>query len=122
MSSMFLVVYTSAHLIGAVSLPLTDKQCEHARDNWVEFQQSMIESKLDAATDYTYACERHANRPKVQAEVPNRATLESDCWNLLGGLKNCQVLPNGDIETHSPRDMQGKTKFYVIKFKDRSKL
>jgi hypothetical protein len=122
MSSMFLVVYTSAHLIGAVSLPLTAKQCEVARENWVSMQQVSMETKAEHQLDFTYACERHKVRPKVQFDIPERAVFESDCWNLLGGLKNCRQLPNGDIENHSIRNMDGSMKFYVIKFKDRAKL
>jgi|tagenome__1003787_1003787.scaffolds.fasta_scaffold20987367_8 hypothetical protein len=48
MSSMFLVVYTSAHLIGAVSYPLPEKICEQVRDEWAKLYD-----------DYTFACEEH---------------------------------------------------------------
>lgn len=117
---MFLVTYTAAHLIGAVSLPLTEKLCEQAREMWVSTKQAVIDGKLDGEiAGYTFECERYTVRPKVQVAIDARGVFESDCWNIHGGMKNCRQLPNGDVEMHSPRDMQGQVKFWTIKFKDR---
>lgn len=110
MSSMFLVVYTSAHLIGAVSYPLPEKICEQVRDEWAKLYD-----------DYTFACEEHAVRAKVQVSISERERLESDCQILYGGMKNCRQLPNGDVEMHTPWLPSGKREFTTIKFKDRLK-
>lgn len=110
MSSMFLVVYTSAHLIGAVSYPLPQQVCEQYRDDKAPFYG-----------EYTFRCEAHAVRPQVQVSIPERERFESDCQTLHGGMKNCRQLPNGDVEMHSPRNMDGSIKFTIIKFKDRLK-
>ncbi|MBR1332821.1 hypothetical protein [Bradyrhizobium ottawaense] len=112
MSSTFLVVYTSAHLIGAVSYPLPEKICEQVRD----LSSAVYE-------DHTFVCERQATRPKVQANIDteHRARFESDCWTLYGGMKNCRQLPNGDVEMHTPWMPSGRRIFSTIKFKDRLK-
>ncbi|WP_156952153.1 hypothetical protein [Bradyrhizobium sp. WSM1743] len=121
MSSMFLVVYTSAHLIGAVSYPLTPTLCEQALEQWNDTKQAVIDGKLDGEiAGYTFACERHDVRPKVQAKIDAREQFESDCWNIHGGMKNCHQYPNGDVEMHGPRDpVNGSVKSWTIKFKDR---
>lgn len=110
MSSMFLVVYTSAHLIGAVSYPLPVKVCEQYREETSQFYP-----------EYTFACEEHALRPKVQASIPERERFESDCRTLYGGMKNCVQLPNGDVQTHTGFMPNGRRIFTTIKFKDRLK-
>ncbi|WP_407114131.1 hypothetical protein [Bradyrhizobium sp. LMG 9283] len=116
MSSMFLVVYTTAHLIGAVSHPLTDQTCATAQDVWLERM-----SFRDNAREYVFACEVHRTRPKVQTRIDpdDRAQFESDCFNLHQGLPKCAVLPNGDISIVGMLHSNGKREITVIKFKDR---
>jgi len=59
---MFLVVYTSAHLIGAVSKPLTERQCARARDFWVAQRVEETAQRPDDP-QYTFACEQQRAVP-----------------------------------------------------------
>ncbi|UPJ97415.1 hypothetical protein [Bradyrhizobium sp. 172] len=58
-------------LIAAVNYPLPEKICEQVRDEWAKLYD-----------DYTFACEEHAVRPKVQVSISERKRLASDCQTL----------------------------------------
>lgn len=116
----FLVVYTSAHLIGAVSYPLPSKKCEEA----VKERISLEEWRLNQYPDeqrYTFVCEQHKSRPKVQTKIQegDRERFESDCFNLHGGYPKCQQLPNGDANFVG--GIAGQRNCFTIKFRDRLK-
>ncbi|MBR1362806.1 hypothetical protein [Bradyrhizobium ottawaense] len=121
---MFLVAYTSAHLIGAVSQPLGDQLCANALGRYGSMG-SGIQEKTRTDPDgnelprevYTVACEKHDRRPKVQTKIDKdtREEFESDCTNLYRDVYDCQQLPNGDVELNDDTDHT------VIKFHERWK-
>lgn len=84
--SFYLVVYTAAHLIGAVSPPLDLDQCAYREDDWIERHSDR---------GYTFACEEHDKRPKVQIKIPTKDRRFYESYCVSNGL-GCEDLPNGD--------------------------
>lgn len=86
--SFYVVVYTAAHLVGAVSAPLDLDTCAATTDHWTERNAANGEH-------YIFACEEHDKRPKRQTKmsVEDRRFYESYC--VSHGL-GCEDLPNGD--------------------------
>ncbi|WP_368506930.1 hypothetical protein [Bradyrhizobium lupini] len=133
MSSVFLVVYTSAHLIGAVSYPLGDQLCANALGRWTWGGQEILEKKgKDVSGEdqyggaYTFACETHRTRPRVQIQIGKgqREQFESDCENLYRSYseyKECRQLPNGDVETTQYDDNADNRHSWVVKIDERWK-
>jgi hypothetical protein len=122
MASIFLVVYTASGLIGAVSYPLPSKQCEEIVDGRINQQEERIDEYPDYPR-YTFKCEKHKKRPKVQTKINpgDRHYFESDCHNLMSSYTKCHQLPNGDIQMVGGRDEHGKWIMWTIKFRDRLK-
>lgn len=133
MSSMFLVVYTSAHLIGAVSYPLGDQLCANALGRWTWAGEEILEKKgKDVYGEdqyggaYTFACETHRTRPKVQTQIDKeqREQFDSDCENLYQSYseyKECRQLPNGDVEMTQSDDNGHNRHSWVVKLDERWK-
>jgi hypothetical protein len=108
--SIFLVVYTAAGLIGAVSKSLPMDVCETS-------------AMVNADKPYTFKCEEHKSRPKVQTKIDpeDRRRFESDCFNFYGAVE-CKELPNGDLRIESKfRDKRGGQLINIIKLRDRTK-
>ncbi|MVT68364.1 hypothetical protein GPL21_25030 [Bradyrhizobium pachyrhizi] len=86
--SFYVVVYTAAHLIGAVSTPLDLDQSAATTDHWTE------RNSHNGDDDYTFACEEHDKRPKRQTKInlTDRRFFESYC---LSNQLSCEDLPNG---------------------------
>lgn len=89
--SFFVVVYTAAGLIGAVSQPLDLDRCASLTDQSIEWQGR-------SETKYRFECEERSKRPKVQTKIPDRWFLESYCRNVLDNVTSCADLPNGNLE------------------------
>ncbi|QIG96582.1 hypothetical protein [Bradyrhizobium sp. 6(2017)] len=133
MSSVYLVVYTSARLIGAVSFPLGDAVCANALGRWTWGGQEILEKKGKAVSGedqyggaYTFACETHRTRPKVQIQIDKeqREQFESDCENLYRSYseyKECRQLPNGDVEMTQYDDNGDNRHSWVVKIDERWK-
>jgi hypothetical protein len=116
MASVFLVVYTSANLIGAVSYPLPSKICGEVVDQRIDWQEQRIDDDPNSPR-YTFKCEEHKSRPNVQTKIDLREHFESDCWNLYGGYTKCVQLPNGDA--HFVGGSAGDRTRWTIKLRDR---
>lgn len=133
MSSMFLVVYTSAHMIGAVSYPLGDQLCANALGRWTWAGEEILEKKgknVDGEDQYggayTFACESHRIPPKVQTQIDKqqREQFESDCENLYQSYseyKDCRQLPNGSVEMTQYDDNRDNRHSWVVKLDERWK-
>lgn len=133
MSSVFLVAYTSAHLIGAVSYPLGDQLCANALGRWTWGGEEILEKKgKDVYGEdqyggaYTFACETHRTRPKVQTQIDKeqREQIETDCDILYQSYfewKECRQLPNGDVEMTYFDDLGGSRHSWVVKLDERWK-
>ncbi|SPP91994.1 hypothetical protein [Bradyrhizobium vignae] len=138
MSSVFLVVYTSAHLIGAVSYPLGDQLCANALGRWTwtgaldwdggrhDKKDKDVDGNEKVDGVATLACEKHDTRPKVQTQIDQelRERFESDCENLYQSYfeyKECRQLPNGDVEMTQHDDDGNNRHSWVVKLDQRWK-
>lgn len=135
---MFLVAYTSAHLIAAVSYPLGDQLCANALGRGIWYGHATWDgdphSKKGKDQDgneqngaITLACERYDTRPKVQTQIDTeqREQFESDCYNLYqsySDYKECRQLPNGDVEMTQSDDNGDNRHSWVVKLDERWKI
>src|SRR4051794_18970221 len=84
--SFYLVVYTAAHLVGAVNVPMDLDWCASLEDDYTERHSDR---------GYTFACEEHDKRRKLKIKIPtkDRRYYESYCL----GRGKCVQLPNDDV-------------------------
>jgi len=87
--SFYIVVYTAANLVGAVSPAIDDlDHCAFLADFYTERH-----------SQYTIECEEHNKPPKRQTKIPaeDRRNFESYCRSVPANTSGCSDLPNGNI-------------------------
>jgi hypothetical protein len=122
--SVFLVVYTSAHLIGAVSYPLPDMDnCQKALDWHTDHRTIYHDGDGGKPSRYAFKCEKHKTRPKAQIKINavDRYLFESNCFKY-GLSGKCDDMPKGYVEIPtSERDEQGSRSTRIMKSEEHIK-